>query len=318
MPKLIDWFRWVPYRYILDDPNPSPDVGLSVPRNYGREAMAYLTFIIDNYHNLPRYTVFTHGHYNSWHQVEPLPLKIRALNMTALDQENYINLRCGDELGCKPFPYLDTQVYENMNWDGELHTRRFWDLIMPDQPLPRYVSYKCCAQHAVTDDAIRLLSLEDWERIRAPLLRDPEDYPDMVEGPEQSHLNPWVAGNILEKFWHIFFGKAAEFCPDAEFCRQVHFSNAIVCDRNTDLHILESEGWQDTKCASAYDGVPRDEEPNLDEWYARLLETKERLAMEKEQAEKGEPSEAAAEVIKGAEASSDEDDIAHKEEDQQR
>ena len=272
--------------------------------------MAYLTFIIDNYDKLPRYTVFTHGHYSSWHQVEPLPLKIRALNMTALDQENYINLRCGDELGCKPFPYLDTQVYENMNWDGELHTRRFWDLIMPDQPLPRYVSYKCCAQHAVTDQAIKLLTREDWERIRAPLLRDPEDFPDMVEGPEQSHLNPWVAGNILEKFWHIFFGKAAEFCPDAELCRRVHFSNTIVCDRNTDLHILDSEGWQDTKCASAYDGVPRDEEPNLEEWYARLPETKERLSREKEQAEKGEQtSEAAADVIKGAQASSEDDNI---------
>ena len=302
----------------MDDPNPHPEMGLAVPRNYGREAMAYLTFIIDNYHKLPRYTVFTHGHYNSWHQVEALPHKIRALNLTALDQENYISLRCGDELGCKPFPYLDTQVYENMNWDGELHTRRFWDVIMPNQSLPRYVSYKCCAQHAVTDDAIRLLRLEDWERIRAPLLRDAEDFPDMVEGPEASHLNPWVAGNILEKFWHIFFGKAAEFCPDVDFCKETHFSNAIVCDRNTDLHVLWADGWQDTKCASAFDGVPPDEEPNWEEWYAKLPETKERLAREKEEADKGSVSEVAAEMIQAAQASSNDDDVVHKPDDQDK
>ena len=40
--------HWEPYIYVTDDPH-----ALTVPKNKGNEAMVYLTYIIDNYHNLP-------------------------------------------------------------------------------------------------------------------------------------------------------------------------------------------------------------------------------------------------------------------------
>lgn len=47
--------------------------------NKGNEAMAYLTYIIQNYHNLPESMAFIHSHRSSWHapssQIEVL-LKI--------------------------------------------------------------------------------------------------------------------------------------------------------------------------------------------------------------------------------------------------
>ncbi|KAL9054550.1 MAG: hypothetical protein Q9162_004106 [Coniocarpon cinnabarinum] len=193
---------WTPYRYFLDDPNPYN--GLSVPRNQGREAMAYLTYIIDHYDNLPSYMVFVHGHYRSWHQVEPLPWKIRALNLTALQKEHYISLRCGDQMGCERVPYLDSL---HVNWPGEEGMRDFWKMIIPYEELPQNISYKCCAQHAVTRKAVRRRSKEDWIRVRAPLIGD-LDVLDMI--PKVAFTPQWIVGAWYEKFWHVLFGVGGE------------------------------------------------------------------------------------------------------------
>ena len=166
--------------------------------------MAYLTYIIDHYDNLPSYMVFTHGHYRSWHQVEPLPAKIRALNLTALQREQYISLRCGDQMGCERVPYVDTY---HGNWEGEEGMREFWDLIMPQERLPRHLSYKCCAQYAVTRKAVRRRSREDWLRVREPLTKDLRRY-KMI--PKTSFGREWIVGAWYEKFWHVLFGMGSE------------------------------------------------------------------------------------------------------------
>ena len=239
---------WTIKRYFLDDPNPEPP-GLAVPRNAGREAMAYLTYIIDHYDTLPPYMIFTHGHERSWHQVEPLAAKVRALNLTALDEENYISLRCGDQMGCERQPYIDTK---HPNWSGEDHMCAFWKTIVPYEHCPRYVSYKCCAQHAVTRSAVQLRSKYDWERIREPLLHNLSDY---TWGKGASD---WQGGILYEKFWHVLLGAGSEYCPSVERCQQVHFSNAIVCDGDIDLTPFEGDAWKDTVCVSAFDGLEKD------------------------------------------------------------
>ena len=84
---------------MLSEPEPGQEeTGLPVPRRFGREAMAYLTYIIENYDNLPSYAAFVHGHRTTWHQQAPLPALLRALNLTALDEEDYISFRCEDML----------------------------------------------------------------------------------------------------------------------------------------------------------------------------------------------------------------------------
>ena len=193
---------WEPKRYFLDDPTPSN--GFSVPRNQGREAMAYLTYIIDHYDHLPSYMVFTHGHYRSWHQVEPLPQKIRALNLTALSKEHYISLRCGDQMGCERVPYVDTL---HVNWPGEVGMREFWKMIVPYEDLPQNISYKCCAQHAVTRTAVKRRSKEDWIRVRAPLIGE-LDQLDMI--PNTAFSAQWIVGAWFEKIWHVLFGVGGE------------------------------------------------------------------------------------------------------------
>ncbi|KAF2232744.1 hypothetical protein EV356DRAFT_244110 [Viridothelium virens] len=206
----VSWIDRIPsswdiYRYFLDDPHPLNN--LSVPRNNGRESMAYLTYIIDHYDNLPDYVIFTHGHERSWHQIEPLPLKIRALNLTALEHENYISLRCENQMGCERIPYLDNQ---DPNWAGENHLAEFWDSIMPDVEFPRYIAYKCCGQHAVTKKAIMAHTKEDWIRIRSPLLRDLEDIQENEIWGSKPTADEWILGMFYEKIWHVLFGMGGE------------------------------------------------------------------------------------------------------------
>lgn len=59
---------WTTNLYVMDD----PDAFLTVAENKGRESMAYLTYIIDNYHNLPDYIVFMHALRYQWHNEDPM------------------------------------------------------------------------------------------------------------------------------------------------------------------------------------------------------------------------------------------------------
>lgn len=253
--------EWTVKRYLMDDPSPESP-GLAVPKNQGREAMAYLTYIIDHYDTLPDYMIFTHGHERSWHQIEPLPMKVRALNLTALDEEDYISLRCGAQMGCEKLPYIDTK---HVNWSGEARMCEFFKTILPKERCPRYVSYKCCAQHAVTRRAVQKRSREDWIRIREPIMREPA--PGVATG--------WLGGMLYEKFWHYLLGAGPEYCPDAAVCQQRHFSNAIVCDGDMDTTPFEGDAWKDVQCVSAFDGLDKDAPagPAVQRFHEGLLTT---------------------------------------------
>lgn len=157
------------------------------------------SYIIDNYDDLPGYALFVHGHVTSWHQVMPIYMLVRALNLTALDNEQYISLQCSDIYGCENAPAIDTW-HPQFSRAGKICA--FWELIRPGHPCPRYLSSKCCAQFAVTREAIRTLTLNDWIQIREPLLHDYTIYP----GISDLALDEWDIGWIYEKTWHIFFG----------------------------------------------------------------------------------------------------------------
>ena len=60
--------EWENNIYVMDD----PQAELSVAKNKGKEAMAYLTYLIDNYGNLPDYIVFSHAARWQWHNDDPM------------------------------------------------------------------------------------------------------------------------------------------------------------------------------------------------------------------------------------------------------
>ena len=85
--------------YTADAPIDTHSALLQVPENRGHEAMAYLTFLIDNYANIPSAgAVFVHGSRWAWHNDEvnyDNAALLAALNISAaLAPSGYHNLRC--------------------------------------------------------------------------------------------------------------------------------------------------------------------------------------------------------------------------------
>jgi len=188
---------------------------LRVPANRGHEAMAYLTFLIDNYATLPAAgAVFVHGTRFSWHNDDPsydnLAL-LTALNVSsAIEPAGYHNMRCDWSAGtCPP----------NVKAQGSLETRMQaklapWELrTVADAAIPAAFAQilgqdaiaekvllgsgdvlrsQCCAQFIVARDSMWQHEREEYVALRQWLL---EAAPD----------DDRVSGRILSYLWHVLF-----------------------------------------------------------------------------------------------------------------
>ncbi|KKZ67138.1 hypothetical protein EMCG_07160 [[Emmonsia] crescens] len=104
--ELPDWQRAIytvnPSQETLNDPT-----ALITSINKGHESMAYLSYIIDNYHNLPATIAFLHAHRSgflqAWHVDAPLHdnvIAMRRLQLDYVQHSGYVNLRCNWNPGC--------------------------------------------------------------------------------------------------------------------------------------------------------------------------------------------------------------------------
>ncbi|KAF2494052.1 hypothetical protein BU16DRAFT_512310 [Lophium mytilinum] len=207
----IDWVAedlpdWERYIYAVDDANST----LHTAANKGKEAMPYLTFIIDNYHNLPKIMAFIHSHRGgwpqAWHNDAPGYMAKNMLDRLRIDyvQKNgYVNLRCIHNPGCPdemqmfrqpPLGELGVEGYMLEVW------QRFFDGTEP----PRVIATPCCAQFAVSRDQVLKRPLDDYVDFRRWLL--------------ETELVDDISGRIMEYLWHIIFGREPVYCPAAEEC----------------------------------------------------------------------------------------------------
>ena len=81
----LEWVNNLKYKYVIISkekyqPEEKP--------NKGFEASSYLEYIINNYDDLNEYTIFVHGHRNSWHHSMNMDEKINNL----VFDKNYYNL----------------------------------------------------------------------------------------------------------------------------------------------------------------------------------------------------------------------------------
>lgn len=196
--------NWRAMIYNTDD----PDAPLTVPLNKGKETMVYLTYIIDNYHSLPDYAIFTHANRFQWHNDDPdydgLAV-LRRLQLPHIHSQGYVNLRCVWVLGCpveiRPFDDEgDTDPYKKT---ASVYKRAFQEL-MPGMEVPPQVGQSCCAQFAATRETI--------------LSRERSEYEGMREWIMATDLDDATSGRVFEYMWHIIFGKEAVHCPDANAC----------------------------------------------------------------------------------------------------
>ncbi|KAB8364860.1 hypothetical protein FH972_024721 [Carpinus fangiana] len=222
---------WRKAIYVMDDIT----ANLTVQLNKGRESTAYLTYIIDNYDELPSSMIFLHAARYQWHNEDPLygvfslphSTKVTAdhyedgvpailnLRLDYLQKHGYANLRCTWRLGC-PAAIFPFSMLSKIGAALEPHNDRAntaagfaqaYKELFPgttNKDVPTAVGVPCCAQFALSSSAVRARPVEDYIRVRNLLWT--------------TKLPDAVSGRVLEYVWHILMGKSAEYCPDAQDC----------------------------------------------------------------------------------------------------
>jgi hypothetical protein len=155
--------------------------------------------------------------------LDTLPL-VKRLNLNYVEKEGYASLRC-NWMQCpnaQVEPILD---FTDDFWDIKGLYASAWTEFFPNEPLPDAVTGPCCAQFALTREAVQRLPIDKYEQIRQWIWT--------LEVP--SGEASMKSGLVLEYLWHIMFGKPAYYCPPAKECYCERFG---MCDLE-----CEREGW---------------------------------------------------------------------------
>ena len=204
---------WEQAVYYMDEPSEGT---LHPLLNKGREAMAYLTFIIDHFDVLPSYMVFVHPHLQGWpaawhtdsedhNQIN----SIRSLRLEYLEEHGYANMRCIHDPGCPAEIQVDRQ---DDHRTAEHAMREAWPYMFGgnDTDVPRVIAQPCCSQFAIPKTQALKRSKADYEHCRQWLLDTP--------------LDDDTSGRVFEYLWHIIFGQEAVHCPSLQQCWCEQFS----------------------------------------------------------------------------------------------
>lgn len=211
IPLTIPTPSWTPYIYSTSQP-PERGFRLSLPSHRGREAIAYLTFIIDNYAALPSYTAFIHAGATQRHNdiLGPYTAPIlQNLRFDSVDRLGYLNLRCTLEPGC-PIGVNPLEPTQTDIEGGDIRAY-FADVYMelfdvPASAVPKHVGGVCCGQFVVSRERIRARPRNDYERMRRWAL-------------ESTVTDSFGVGWTFEKVWQVVFGMGDTYCPSFEECK---------------------------------------------------------------------------------------------------
>ena len=168
-------------------------------RNKGREANAYLAYIVQNYNNLPSTIAFIHSHKDSyptaWHtdnDAHSNALSLQTLNIAFIQRNGYANLRCVHNPGCphEVMPFRDPPEDQQ---EHEAAMPLAWLDLFGSTDVPHILATPCCAQFAVSSEQVQKRPLDAYRRY----------YKWLMETP----LEDEISGRVFEYLWHVLFGQ---------------------------------------------------------------------------------------------------------------
>ncbi|KAF2812534.1 uncharacterized protein BDZ99DRAFT_461206 [Mytilinidion resinicola] len=235
---LDDFFPdWIKSVYVAND-NTAP---LTVPVNKGREAMAYLTYIIDRYEDLPDVVIFIHSLRYQWHNEDPMydgvPVLLN-LQLNHVKKRGYVALRCSWTMGCPSELHpLKLSSDTDDRSKSEAAYAAVFKTLFPNSTVPEVVGAHCSSQFAVSRERVRETSKAEYEHIRKWLL--------------ETDLEDQISGRVLEYTWHIIMQMPAVDCQDAGqcFCETFGLCNLTCtesgCDKRYKLpsYSVIPQGW---------------------------------------------------------------------------
>ncbi|KAJ4375312.1 hypothetical protein N0V83_002398 [Neocucurbitaria cava] len=187
------------------------DAENKIPKNKGREAMVYLSYIIDHYDDLADTTIFMHAHRHAWHNNQLMGLDavqlLKRLNHERVARMGYMNVRCHHDPGCPDWIHMDRPGgdFDFYHKPEEIYWRKeIWEEIHPGAPIPPSISGICCAQFAVSRQRIREVPIERFIHYRKWLLT--------------TGMDDQFSGRIFEYIWHYIFTGHEVHCPAMNTC----------------------------------------------------------------------------------------------------
>lgn len=168
----LNWTKDLECKYVIYDKSKN------IP-NVGREAETYLRFIIENYDNLPKYTVFLQGHpfdHLEERNVEFINRSIKSLN----NNDRIV-----------PLNYLVSEQHNLYVRTAESFTALF------DSPLPDRLILPWGAQYIVPKSCILNRKKEFYEVIRNVMVN--------VNNTKETKTNCLVCPWTMERMWMYIF-----------------------------------------------------------------------------------------------------------------
>ncbi|KAI8938081.1 hypothetical protein NX059_005752 [Plenodomus lindquistii] len=189
--------------YVADDPN----APMHAPKNKGHEVMVYLSWIIDNYDNLPDVTIFMHAHQIAWHNEGLLDRDaykmITRLSRQRVWREGFVNMRCSWNPGC-PDWINPSKTVKNPAKEEEHLIAKSWSELFPLDKVPTVLANPCCAQFALSRDRIQAIPYAQYIWYR-----------DWVFN---SRLPDRLSGRMWEYVWQFVFTGQNVYCPKEHLC----------------------------------------------------------------------------------------------------
>ncbi|KAL8791511.1 MAG: hypothetical protein Q9213_000128 [Squamulea squamosa] len=189
--------EWQHAIYVTDDQNAT----LHTAKNKGRESLAYLTYLVDNYHSLPETIVFLHSHKDgyprAWHTDFDHHDNVKAVRHLKIDfvqRKGYANLRCIWEPGC-PDEMQAFRTPKEEHRTTEHILAETWPKLFNNTDIPPVIGAACCSQFAVSRDQVLKRPLEDYQRLQQWVL--------------ETDATDHISGRLMEYLWHIMFGQEA-------------------------------------------------------------------------------------------------------------
>jgi hypothetical protein len=149
-----------------------------IPFNKVQEVPAYLKFIIDNYYELPDYTIFVHGHEYSPHQNDSIVNIINSIKF----EKDIINLNRPDW-----YNKYDSTKRPDWSWIED----NWADIFKNYLALPTKLWFPAGAQFAVKKDCI----------LKYPI----EFYVSLYNWCQETKLDNYISSRIFEYTWFYIF-----------------------------------------------------------------------------------------------------------------
>jgi hypothetical protein len=169
----------------------------------GRVVDAYLRWIVENYENLGGMMVFVPpGMGNAKEKElegyggEEVAKVVQSLQVPFIQKSGFAALSCPSKEECG-----EKSVHD----ETESRALEVWEGIFNNTRVPEALVNPGSGGFVVTREQVRERSVEEYLRYWTWL--------------DKTKMDDETAGLVVEKLWHVVFGKSVEFCPEQKFCK---------------------------------------------------------------------------------------------------